>query len=274
MIRYRLHWTKHPEKDEAWYEKQKTRMSEDEVARELDINYTFSVSGRVFSSFRAERHASSTQIQPSRAYPVYRIWDFGGTNCTLYAQIDSSGRRRVLHERVLGPGSGTTEQAQVALSESKALFGGCEFVDICDPAGIHPQDADAKPQVDYLHDLGLYPEYHYILDHSTRERKVRAREMIEQDLQKTPGGEEAFKLYAPDTGDGGCPILKKAFLGGYRFKKSLNGEILDKVEEKHPYEDVMDCLIYFYLQTQHYSNLSEADMQVAYSDDYNEFLGI
>ena len=71
----------HPEKDEGWYTRQKARMSEDEVARELDIQYAMSVSGRVFTAFREHKHARAMSKEESIPWlknrPVVRVWDFG-----------------------------------------------------------------------------------------------------------------------------------------------------------------------------------------------------
>lgn len=43
-----LHWRQHPLKDEAWYEGEKSRRTPEELAREVDINWEGSVTGRVY----------------------------------------------------------------------------------------------------------------------------------------------------------------------------------------------------------------------------------
>jgi hypothetical protein len=240
-------------------------MSEDEIARELEINYSLSVSGKVFSAFKQERHIHESPIVYDKKLPIYRIWDFGKTNAILYAQIDRYGRKRLLHERVLGSkgilnqhkedriDSNIQEQARVALNDSRVLFeDAIEFIDICDPAGSYDDERLATPEVQYLEaePFNLRMHYSRIIALPTRDRKVRGRSMITKDLQETPGGKEAFMLYCPGTNDEGCPTLKQAFLGGYCYKKDANGNILDKIKEpNHPYEDVIDCLIYLYLET-------------------------
>lgn len=42
----RLHWKLHPEKDQAWYDNEKTRRSPAEIAAELDIDYAASVTNK------------------------------------------------------------------------------------------------------------------------------------------------------------------------------------------------------------------------------------
>jgi hypothetical protein len=41
--KYRLHWSQHPLKTQAWYERQKATRTKLEVAQELDISYDNSV---------------------------------------------------------------------------------------------------------------------------------------------------------------------------------------------------------------------------------------
>lgn len=43
-----LHWRLHPLKDDTWYEYEKTRMPDEVVAQELDLNYERSLEGRVY----------------------------------------------------------------------------------------------------------------------------------------------------------------------------------------------------------------------------------
>lgn len=64
----RLHWTDHPERwdritvDDTghatsdWYEHMRASMTSDQVARELDINYSASVAGLVFPEFDYDKH--------------------------------------------------------------------------------------------------------------------------------------------------------------------------------------------------------------------------
>lgn len=254
MRKYSLHWSLHPEKDAAWYTKQKARRSEDAVARELDINYSLSVSGRVFSSFREARHVSKEELPFIKGLPVYRIWDWGKQNALLYMQIDKYDRKYALHERVLGTpelGSSFDEQVRVALLDSKLFFPEATFYDIGDPAGSDEDHRGAVPEIDFLWEKHkIMVNWRRIREIPTRERKTRARTHINADLQATPGGKEAFQLYCSPNNDAGCPILKKAFLGGYCYKKDASGNILDRIKEpNHPYEDVIDCLNYFYLET-------------------------
>lgn len=245
---YTLWWPIHPGKSRVEYKATKENKSEDKLASEWDINYSLSVSGRVFNQFKEHRHVMKDKHMPyDRRYKLYRIWDFGRVNATLYMQVDEYNRKRILLERIL-ENSNTPDQLAVAQQDEKEYFPGARIIDICDPAGSYQDERGNSTDIDILEDAGVYPEFDRILHLPHRTRKERGLERIKVDLQKTPKGEEGFKLWCPDE-DTGCPVLKKAFEGGYAYKKDISGNLLDKVDEKHPYEDVMDNLIYFYIQT-------------------------
>jgi len=251
-----LPWEAHPERDKAWYEEQKTRMTKDEVARELDRSYSPSITGKVFTSFHERLHVSREPLSYNPHLPVYRIWDFGCVNATLFGQIDRYNRRRLLHEVVLGTladGSNTPEQINVVEAESERLFRAAEFIDICDPAGSYKDQRtgfeEKRTDVEQMEKRGIHPQYERIISMPTKNRKERARNLFSYDLERFISGEAAFMLYANEQGTKGCPRTLEALQGGYRRKKDARGNFRDEILEEHPFEDVMDCLLYWYLET-------------------------
>lgn len=271
FYKYVLKWEYVPSNDMAWYQKQCNKMTEDEVASELDRNYSLSVSGKVFTSFKRERHVTNKKPMVDKNRPVYRIWDFGATNCVVYGQIDASGRRVLHHERLLVK-SGTPEQIPAAKADSEALFHGCEFIDICDPSGQYPDGKLGDPHTTLLEKAGIRARYTEIEKVTPAFRKRFSRTMVENDLSRLIGGEFALTIYYdPATGEG-CPTIVEAFEGGYCYKKDKNNNTLDIIVEKHPFEDVMDCIFYWYLETQGTQDLDpkqfKAYGQTAYYDAY------
>ena len=277
MRKISLHWTLHPEKTEEWYKEQCARSSTDAIARELDINYALSVSGRVFSSFKPHKHVSEVPFEPIKGMPIYRIFDFGKrNNATLYAQFDRAGRLKIFHERVLGDSekdkvdSSNDEQFETAIRDTEKLFNGFEIIDICDPQGAsstHGGGPDIEQLEKYTNQV---PWYQMILSIPTQKRKSMARSMLDSLLQKSPNGEEAFQIYVGDTGEG-CPILKRALQGGYSWKRDHNGNVLDRVNEVHPYEDVIDCVFYLLLETGNSGyNTGEDDVE-PFDNDFGPF---
>lgn len=91
-----LHWKLHPLKDDIWYEHEKSRRTEEEVAQELDISYTKSQEGRVYPEWNEQNIEIGTfEYDPN--LPLYVGWDFGRTDDTaiLWAQ-PCNGKLRIL----------------------------------------------------------------------------------------------------------------------------------------------------------------------------------
>ena len=87
IVRIRLHWSLHPNKDQAWYEEQKSKRTKLDVAKELDISYEDSVTGKVYPEF-TER-ATFQKLEYNPALPLYCGWDFGkDMNAIIWTQKD------------------------------------------------------------------------------------------------------------------------------------------------------------------------------------------
>lgn len=74
-----LHWKLHPLKDQEWYEYEKSRRTDEEVAQELDISYNKSVEGRVYPEWD---NVEWGHFPYNPEKPLYVSWDFGKTDHT------------------------------------------------------------------------------------------------------------------------------------------------------------------------------------------------
>lgn len=84
-----LHWRLHPIKDETWYEYQKLRRTDEEVAQELDISYQRSQVGRVYPEWNDVEYGHF----PYNEYnPLYVSWDFGRTDQTAIVWWQKEGK--------------------------------------------------------------------------------------------------------------------------------------------------------------------------------------
>lgn len=75
----RLHWALHPLKDDAWYQYEKSRRTEDNVAQELDISYNKSQKGRVYPDWD-QVTLGDYPYDPS--LPLFCSWDYGKADPT------------------------------------------------------------------------------------------------------------------------------------------------------------------------------------------------
>ncbi|HDR68005.1 MAG TPA: hypothetical protein ENN61_03020 [Bacteroidaceae bacterium] len=70
-----LHWRRHPDRNEKWYNIQCVDMTPDQIARELDISYEKSVAGQIYHMFDFGKQVGDYPYIPE--LPQYNGWDFG-----------------------------------------------------------------------------------------------------------------------------------------------------------------------------------------------------
>ena len=92
-----LHWSRHPNKDQAWYDKRKSTMKPWQVAQELDLSYETSKAGRIYKRFDRRFHVAQNIIQCVPEYDQFCAWDFGIADPTAIAwgQITPEGRVQI-----------------------------------------------------------------------------------------------------------------------------------------------------------------------------------
>lgn len=71
------HWKQHPDKNAMWYAKKKLNMTDEEVARELDINWEKSIMLKIYHEFDESIHCPPNPIPYNPRLPLYLSFDFG-----------------------------------------------------------------------------------------------------------------------------------------------------------------------------------------------------
>ena len=105
-----FHWKQHPNKDQTWYKKQCSKLTEEQVAQEIDISYAKSTKGRVYKWFDASKHA--VKMEYNKDYPLQISFDFGiGDPTSIFIIQDYGGYIRLL---------GHMEAPDLAFPESMA----------------------------------------------------------------------------------------------------------------------------------------------------------
>ncbi|NHZ84536.1 MAG: hypothetical protein GWP19_01475 [Planctomycetia bacterium] len=92
-----LHWKQHPLKDDKWYEFEKMRRTEEEVAQELDISYSKSREGKVYSEWN-DVNITTGLYEYDPDYPLYVSWDFGRADDTaiIWSQYTRDGKLKII----------------------------------------------------------------------------------------------------------------------------------------------------------------------------------
>jgi hypothetical protein len=75
-VKMRMHWSRHPHRNTAWYEQECKNRTAEDIAEELDCSFAKSVRGRCIPEFDYERNVSASVLY-SPYVPVYAGWDFG-----------------------------------------------------------------------------------------------------------------------------------------------------------------------------------------------------
>lgn len=267
LKKMRLHWHLHPHKDDTWYKEQQRRMTPDEIARELDINYQLSIMGAVFrNDFDPRVHCVYEPFEPDRHYPIIRAIDYGRVNATLFAQLDRYGRLTVFKELIL-ENTSVPEQAK-AINAYSQQFKDFRFEDIDDPAGQNPNQQTDQTDREIMNKYGIYP--YSVEIEKLRDRRKAGIELLKLKFNERVSKQECIRIYQPD-----CPMLVEALLNGYRYKTDRNGNIVhkDMIHEEHPYEDVVDCLRYISIEKFNVKQINKGPKPIM-PTNYNKYTGL
>lgn len=91
-----IHWSQHPLKDDAWYKRETARMSVEDVAQEIDINYHRSARGVVYPTFATLLRG---EFPYERGMSLFCCWDFGVSDDTAIiwvARNSTTGMLRLI----------------------------------------------------------------------------------------------------------------------------------------------------------------------------------
>jgi len=72
---HRVHWSKHPLKDQAWYDGEKESRSKQDLAAEVDIDYTASISNKAWENFSYQKHVTTEELYNTEL-PIIMACDF------------------------------------------------------------------------------------------------------------------------------------------------------------------------------------------------------
>lgn len=260
-----VHWTLHPDKAEGlyydkdgkprspWYDKETAEMTRSAIAREYDMCDQLAVEGVVFPEFDRRRHVFTGDYEVNPNFPVIRTIDYGACNAVLFLQRDHYGGLIVFKELVVLKNGNASEQAQRINAYSSTL-GNVKFQTFDDPAGENDKWVSGTASVEIMQKNGIFPTHE--ASKASRERRKTRNELIHAILQtRLPDFEEKLRIHES------CKYLISALENGYRYKEGKDGSInIDDIDEKHPYEDVIDCLGMAVMET----NALAAPRQIEY----------
>lgn len=248
---YRIHWSEHPimaaglrtdaegKLTSFWYEQEKRRLSPEDLASEVDIAYETSTKGLVFSEFGDLHRARN--LKPSDKSHIIRVWDPGVRGFgVLWMEVDNYNHVKVFDE-LCGEHARIWDVADTVKRISNERFRGFYFDDIGDPAGA-TRNNSSQEDAEYTilrEQFDIEVEYDFMLEIPSPMRVKHRITAIHDRLRAlTPTGKPSLQIDVDR-----CPILNRALAEGYRYKvRKETKQILEVVDERHPFEDVVDCL--------------------------------
>lgn len=173
----RLQWQLHPLKDDTWYNYEKSRRTDENVAQELDISYEKSQKGRIYPEWD---NVVRGEFPYDPSLPLYVAWDFGRTDDTaiIWAQIRADGKVVIIDaysnsghlidfyvpfitgvvdsELMVTNGYHYTDRELQMIEEHKFWPRGVHFGD---PAGRFRNQVSDKTVISVLRDNGIIVNY-------------------------------------------------------------------------------------------------------------------
>jgi hypothetical protein len=183
-------------------------------------------------------HASQTPLGVFRKMPLLLAWDFGLTPACVIGQETPTGQLRILREYICERGGVKQFAQDVVKPALNSLFPGMVIISVGDPAGEQPGQADEYTPIQALCDVGIYTR-----PARSNSFQIRRQAVIDR-LSRIIDGEPAILI------DPSCDMIRRGFIGGYRFKRVLISGETDRYRDepdKNKFSHIADAVQYMCL---------------------------
>jgi hypothetical protein len=195
-----------------------------------DGEYGFIVEGRpVFPTYSDSTHCREFRIY--RNCPIYRGFDFGLTPACAFAQLAPSGQF-LLFDEFCTEDSGIDQMSDELLIHCSTHYPDSEYIDVGDPAGSQRAQTDQKTCFQILQAKGI--------DIIPGMQSLAIRlESMRNPMMRMYKGDPGLLVHPR------CKTLRKAFLGGYHFRRlQTSDERFTSVPNKNYYSHITDAACY------------------------------
>ena len=201
--------------------------------------YGFVSDGKpVYHEYKDDVHYISEPYHPISSQTLYIGIDFGLTPAATFAQKSPTGAM-IMFDELCTFDMGAVSFGILLKEKLNTIYRGFNDIEIyADPAGEQRAQTDETTPFQILDNQGIvaYPTY-------TNDFTIR-REVVAEYMQRLDfSGHPAFQLRP------GCPLLRKAYAGGYKYKRmDVSGEerFIDK-PNKNRYSHVAESNQYLFL---------------------------
>jgi hypothetical protein len=175
-------------------------------------------------------HVIPGAIEPTKGQPLVLGFDWGLTPATLFTEVLPNGQWRWLSE-VQSFNSGAEAHLERVREHLNTFYKGKAYRCWADPAGAQRNQTDAKTCFQLAAKLG------FKMLPGKQDWQSR-KEAVKQRLSRLAGREPAVLISEEN-----CPIAAEGILGGYRYPRSLGGEIGVRPIKNH-FSHLLDCAQY------------------------------
>lgn len=221
-----------------YYLRQVAGKSDDWIKVFLLGQYGTTADGKpVFPEYNDRVHVATDEITVNKQATVYLGWDFGLTPSCIIGQMSPKGQLLILDELIAEDMGIRQFASEVVKPLLLNKYSGCKFDSIGDPAGVNRAQTDERTCFQELLEVGIASEPAETNDFLPR------RESVAFFLNRMASGEPGFVL------DPSCRILRKGFLGGYRYERlKVAGERYRDRPVKDKFSHPHDALQYLCLR--------------------------
>ena len=194
----------------------------------------------VYPEYNDASHFHQDDIDVFRGLPLIIGWDFGLTPACAFVQVSAKGGVYVIDECVSEDMELRRFVEEIVNPKIRAEYFGIPIISVGDPAGNARSQTDGQTCMNMLDELGIRT-----VPCSTN-NPIARRDAVKYYLTRMAQGSPAFKI-GPK-----CPVLRKGFLGEYKFREMRVGgqggrKRYHEVPEKNFYSHISDALQYAFV---------------------------
>ena len=216
----------------GYYQRMAVGKTKEWIKVYVEGDYGFDVDGMpVFPEYDDDFHCRPCRSIDGR--PIHRGWDSSGlTPACIFSQLLPTGQWIILDELVADI-AGADRFSDRVLEHSAVYFDGHEFEDTGDPAGMSRSWNDERTYFEILHakNINIVP--------GEQGMAIRLESVRKPLMGTVDKGRPQFVLHPR------CKILRRAFMGGYHFRRiRVGGDRFASEPNKNPFSHPMDGLQY------------------------------
>jgi len=236
----KIHYSRRPDRDEAWKQEAKKGYTEDDWNREYELISVPRGLRRVFNCFFVTKHVNPFLIyQPGR--PVLRGWDFGFVRPAVgWSQITDRDHWNDLYE-LLGHNEDLETFVPKIIKESNLHFPDAQFIEYVDYAGNQRSDKSKLTSIQIMRDLLKIPTNQPIYC-KPRLDIEEGHKIIRNKMITMNGDRPTYQIHPS------CKHSIDAYSYGYLYKADGIDIVADKghgkEKEKDYYKHLMDARRY------------------------------